>query len=383
MKILLNCICILSLPFFCLSQNTDSLNIGDEIFVKVDESASFPGGIHAWGNEINKNLKYPKQAQRMGIEGRVFVQFIVEKDGTLTDVKVVKGIGGGCDVEAIRFVKNQPKWIPGKQNGKPIRQRMIQNILFKFNNGSQLENEKIIQSESNADSLKPISVQAIDLGSLIIDLDNYYYYVIGDSYLFHFAHPKTGVKKFIEDYALSLTTHPKYLPSPIYTSLTFTVFEDGLLGDFILGEEVNKNDTLFVETLLSLGSWEPSEDGKRNTFKLELRTKDMVTDRDARFPGDIQSFNSYLKNNLRLPVTSQRIFEDGHVIVEFFVEMDGSITDTRILKGIGPAYDKEALRIVEEMPNWIPGIENGIPSRQRVEQRIIFDINLKRKAIKN
>ena len=106
----------------------------DEIFTIVEESASFPGGIQAFYEYLGKELKYPRQAQRMGIEGRVFVQFVVERDGSLTDIQVVKGIGAGCDEEAVRVLKNSPKWKPGKQRGKPVRQKMIQNILFKFAN---------------------------------------------------------------------------------------------------------------------------------------------------------------------------------------------------------------------------------------------------------
>ncbi|MGB3618259.1 MAG: energy transducer TonB, partial [Catalinimonas sp.] len=74
----------------------------------------------------------PEQARRMGVEGRVFVQFVVERDGTLTDVQAVKGIGAGCDEEAIRAVKESPKWKPGKQRGRPVRVRMVMPIVFKM-----------------------------------------------------------------------------------------------------------------------------------------------------------------------------------------------------------------------------------------------------------
>ncbi len=104
----------------------------DEIFTIVEEPAGFPGGLSAFYQYLKKEIKYPRQAQRMGIEGRVFVQFIVERDGTLTDIKVVKGIGAGCDEEAVRVLQNSPKWKPGKQRGRAVRQKMIQNILFKF-----------------------------------------------------------------------------------------------------------------------------------------------------------------------------------------------------------------------------------------------------------
>lgn len=104
----------------------------DEIFTIVEESASFPGGISAFYAYLKKTMKYPRQAQRMGIEGRVFVEFVVERDGTLTDIHVIKGIGAGCDEEAVRVLKNSPKWKPGKQRGRAVRQKMIQNIRFVF-----------------------------------------------------------------------------------------------------------------------------------------------------------------------------------------------------------------------------------------------------------
>jgi protein TonB len=68
----------------------------------------------------------------MQVEGRVFLQFVVNKDGSLTDIKVVKGIGAGCDEEAIRVLKSAPRWSPGKQRGVPVRQRMVLPLTFKL-----------------------------------------------------------------------------------------------------------------------------------------------------------------------------------------------------------------------------------------------------------
>lgn len=102
------------------------------VFTRVEEPAAFPGGIQEWVNYLNQNLTYPVDAHRMGIQGRVFVQFIVEKDGSLSDIKVVKGIGAGCDEETVRVLKEGPNWNPGMQRGQPVRQKMIQNVLFKI-----------------------------------------------------------------------------------------------------------------------------------------------------------------------------------------------------------------------------------------------------------
>jgi periplasmic protein TonB len=101
-------------------------------FNVVEESATPEGGMDAFYKYLGKTLKYPSQARRMGVEGKVYVQFIVERDGNLTDIKIVKGIGAGCDEEAERVVKEAKKWKPGKQRGRPVRQRMVIPIIFQL-----------------------------------------------------------------------------------------------------------------------------------------------------------------------------------------------------------------------------------------------------------
>jgi protein TonB len=102
------------------------------IFTVVEETAAPIGGMGAFYEYVGKKIKYPAQAKRMGIEGKVFVEFVIEKDGSITDVKAIKGIGGGCDQEAERILASAPKWKPGKQRGKPVRQKMVLPINFKL-----------------------------------------------------------------------------------------------------------------------------------------------------------------------------------------------------------------------------------------------------------
>ena len=98
----------------------------------IEKEASPVGGMSAFNQFLRKNLKYPSQARRMGIEGKVFLQFVVDKDGSLNDIKVIRGIGAGCDEEAMRVLKKHPKWSPGEQRGRPVRVRMIIPIFFKL-----------------------------------------------------------------------------------------------------------------------------------------------------------------------------------------------------------------------------------------------------------
>lgn len=120
-------------PSTCVS-NLDSLS---RIFTNVEVLPSFPGGIQQFGKFLSANLKYPKQAWLDKVQGRVFCQFVVEKDGSLSDIKVMRGIGGGCDEEAVRVLSTSPKWSPGIQNGRSVRVSYTIPIFF------QLMGEKV------------------------------------------------------------------------------------------------------------------------------------------------------------------------------------------------------------------------------------------------
>jgi protein TonB len=104
----------------------------DEIFDVVETMPKPPGGMAGWNEYLSNNLKYPTQARRMGIEGTVFVVFVVNTDGSIQDVEILRGIGGGADEEAVRVVKNAPNWEPGKQRGRPVRVKMRLPIRFKL-----------------------------------------------------------------------------------------------------------------------------------------------------------------------------------------------------------------------------------------------------------
>lgn len=106
--------------------------VSDEIFMVVEDQPEPAGGMQAFYEYVGKNLKYPSQARRMGVEGKVFVQFVVNTDGSLTDVQAIKGIGAGCDEEAVRVIQSAAKWKPGKQRGRAVRVRMVLPITFRL-----------------------------------------------------------------------------------------------------------------------------------------------------------------------------------------------------------------------------------------------------------
>ena len=103
---------------------------GEDVFTVVEDMPVFPGGQKALISYLAENIKYPAEAKKDKITGKVFVSFVVEKDGSIGDTKILRGIGHGCDKEALRVIEGMPNWTPGKQKGKAVR--VAYNIPIKF-----------------------------------------------------------------------------------------------------------------------------------------------------------------------------------------------------------------------------------------------------------
>lgn len=104
----------------------------EEIFVVVENQPEFPGGQAAMMKFLSENIKYPVIAQENGIQGRVICNFVVERDGSITDVQVVRGVDPSLDKEAVRVIQSMPKWKPGMQRGKPVRVRFTLPVVFRL-----------------------------------------------------------------------------------------------------------------------------------------------------------------------------------------------------------------------------------------------------------
>ena len=104
----------------------------EKVFDMVEQMPTFPGGQQELMSYLGKNIKYPTIAQENGTQGRVIIQFVVERDGSITDVRVARGVDPYLDKEAVRVVKSMPKWIPGKQNGKAVRVKFTVPVMFRL-----------------------------------------------------------------------------------------------------------------------------------------------------------------------------------------------------------------------------------------------------------
>ena len=126
-------ILLAAVALFCgTSAMAQTDDVDDAVFVVVEKSPEFPGGNDSLYAFIGRNIKYPEMAKKNKIEGRVFVTFVVEKDGQVSSAKILRDIGGGCGEEALRVVNSMPKWKPGTQRGNPVRVQFNLPIMFQL-----------------------------------------------------------------------------------------------------------------------------------------------------------------------------------------------------------------------------------------------------------
>jgi len=120
---------LLSVGGFAQTNSTETSRQERPVFMYVEQMPAAPYDLIVY---IEKNMHYPDSAKAHGTMGRVYIQFIVNEDGSISDCKVVRGIGDGCDEEAKRVICNMPKWKPGKQNGKAVAVRFTTPVTFRI-----------------------------------------------------------------------------------------------------------------------------------------------------------------------------------------------------------------------------------------------------------
>jgi len=219
-------------------------------FDVVEEMPEYPGGTKAMMDYLMNNIKYPEDAMKKNIEGRVIASFVVDRDGNITEPRVVKSVYPSLDQEALRIVQAMPRWKPGKQSGKTVRVKYTLPIIFKL----------------------------------------------------------TGDKK---------------------------------------GGESTQTET--------------------------FKTFDVV-EQMPEYPGGIEAMMQYLSQSVTYPKDAEKAQAEGRVIVTFVVDSDGSVVEPKVVKGVYPSLDQEALRVVQAMPKWTPGKQSGKAVRVKYTLPITFKL---------
>lgn len=222
----------------------DTTFMDKPIFEVVEKMPEFPGGMNACQKFITDNIKYPVEAKANKVQGTVYVKFVVNQDGTICDLKVLRGVSPSLDQEAIRIINSMPTWKPGMQRGIAVRVKYVMPILF------------------------DLSGKGKQLGAV----------------------------------------SPGFDPAKA----------------------------------------KPDANGVYE-----------VAEQMPAFPGGIDKMMEFLSKNIQYPAEAQKEQIEGRVIIQFIVDAEGNITNPKILRGVNPLLDNEAMRVTLAMPKWIPGRQNG------------------------
>jgi TonB family protein len=241
--------------------NVDERLVADTtpVYTAVARVPEFPGGLEAFGKFLASNIKYPATAREQKIQGRVIITFVVEKDGSLSNERVVRGITDDLNNEALRVIKLSPHWQPGMQNNRKVRVQYSVPINFAL--------------APDADTTKAVTPT------------------------FSIASAQSG-------------------SDPVFTSV----------------EQVPE------------------------------------------FKGGLEAFGKFLATNMKYPKAARDNNVQGRVIITFVVEKDGSLSNMKVVRGIGSGCDEEAVRVLSISPAWKPGIQNGKPVKVQYSVPISFTL---------
>ncbi|GAB3920807.1 TonB family protein [Mucilaginibacter myungsuensis] len=387
-KIGLLAICFLSSPIIASAQTA-----AEKVYSVVDIPAAFQGGEAALSRYIKSNTNYPAKALENGISGKVSLYFTVEKDGSLTDIKIARGLGYGCDEEAIRLFKASPKWMPAKNNGVVVRQLVT--TLVPFGTGTELSAEKRARiTLANMDGVRidePVGSSERKQPST-----NEIFSAVEQS-----AEYPGGISVFYDQVEKNLRRPKDQESNRGYGKVfvTFVVEKDGSLTAFKVLRGIGTfYDEEAQRVIKSLGKWNPGKNNNtvvRQQYTIPINFAESnspqatavatprmdknttiysAVEQQASYPDGAQKFVEYVKSNMRYPTAARANNVQGKVFLTFVVEQDGSLTDIKVLRGVSKDIDEEAVRLVKASGKWQPAKLGSSVVRQQYTLPISFDL---------
>lgn len=348
----------------------------DSIYQIVEVMPEFPGGTEKMMDYLSKNIKYPEEAKEKGISGRVFLSFVIEKNGSVSDVKVARGIGKVCDDEAVRVVKAMPKWKPGLMKGKPVRVNYMLPIFFKLDDnvknkglaGTSWEGTgKGTKDKVNYTMHMTMEIESPTSGYFVMNLtsekkgkSNVEFEDVGLPFTYTFDGKSTGsINPHNPDgSAMTENAEPPY---------GFTLDEKGnIIVNFYDMKDIGVEKIVFTKNkpIIPKGSVAPQAELKPDKDGIWPIAETM-----PEYPGGMQAMIAYMQENLTVPEKYQKMDAKAEyrVFVQFVVAEDGSVTNVEVLKPEPSKKDlnDEAVRVVKAMPKWKPGTVDGKPVKVR------------------
>ncbi len=330
-------------PSASYSQETSQ----DSVYNFVSKMPEYPGGQEGILTYFVENMRYPLEAYTKGISGTAYVNFIVEKDGSLSDVHVLKPVGYGCDEEAIRLISNMKGWIPGELNGKKVRVRSNVPVYFKE---ELYPNSKIC---TNPDTLP--------------------------------QYPG-GVEAMLE-YLKRETKYPQAAKENRvrgHVKVDFVVEKDGTISNIVVVDSLGYGcDEEAQRVIAGMPRVTPGYlDGQPIrtliTLNIDFNEAYVIVEKMPQFPGGMEALYQYLSKNMMYPPRALYDSIEGRVYVQFIVNDDGTVSNVTVLKSLGHGLDKEAVRLIENLPKWIPGEQGGKPVSVKYNLPVSFSLPQKK-----
>ena len=295
-------------------QTKDSLSLQnvsnkttDSVYTYVDKMPEFPGGEKEVVNFLSKTMQYPEEAQKKSEHGKVIVQFVISKTGKVENAKVLRGVSPELDAEALRVIGLLPDWIPGEQNGQKVAVYRIIPILFQAISPEDAweVSEKtlvVIDNVKMPANLSPTILNFTRFGSVVV--------------LKPF--PEKEKSKLISKYGKQA--------------------ENGVILVTNNKNEIKYSLPDSTATTLRNTATDCKEEAVLPTF-----------------PGGEAKLLSYIADSIQYPFVAKRTNTQGKVFVRFSVDTSGKVGNAVVVKAADYFLNKEALRVIGSMPDWIPG----------------------------
>jgi len=337
----------------------------DTVYYVTNTSPQFTGGYEALKKFKAENVKYPQELKNLGVEGMVNVRFIVEKDGSVSDVRIIMGASPALDAEAIRVTKMMPSWQPGKEKGKPVK--------FLYMTGYEF-------------LLTPRTIPVPEEGAPYVVVEEMPMFPGGDSALLAYIgkntkYPEVAKANNIEGRVI----------------VRFCVTDVGGIDRVSVLKGVDSDlDAEAIRVVKSLPKFKPGKQGGKPvnvwymvpiTFGLNKPADPSAPktpppppplpsgyDEVPVFKGGEKAMYKFINSKLVYPKTAKENKISGKVNLRFYVDTDGSVGGVSVVKGISPELDAEAVRVIKLLPAWQPGKLEGKPVKVWYSMPVTFTL---------
>lgn len=315
------------------SQNATTVQSANSPRTAVEVMPVFPGGDARMMEYLAKNLRYPISAQLAGIEGRVNARFVIDSDGSITYVEILRGVNLALDQEVLRLIKSMPKWIPGREKGVNVPVYYTIPILFKLNVDTS---PQLPKKPKKTKEPAPLTLIQLNNGQTITT----------------------------QNAATNAT-----LPLIVVDDIPYQI--EGLdltkAGDDEIFKALNLTRADIESTFILKGKDAEKREGERGKNGIVLIVKNLsLSSIQARpdvmpvFPGGDEGLMNYISQRLMYPKSAQEQGIEGRVQLRYVIDKDGAVKNVEVVKSVDPACDREAMRVIKGMPKWTPAQKDGV-----------------------